>query len=117
LFVEAGVFRLRVPTPYVEAYRGCAGRQAIFGIRAEDLHDEPADPGWQPIDVDVVALETLGAEVVMILTIPGTTGKEFAARLGRRYRAPVGSKQRLYLDLAEMHLFDPETTMAVPRNS
>jgi len=43
-------------------------------------------------------------------------GVEFAARLGRHYRAPVGSMQRLYLDLAEMHLFDPRTTMAVPRD-
>ena len=108
--------RLRVPTPYTPAYRTYNAQAAIFGIRPEDVHAEPSDPGWQPIDVEVVAVETLGAEVVLIAGIPGLEGVEFAARLGRHYRAPIGSMQRLYLDLAEMHLFDPRTTMAVPRD-
>jgi ABC-type sugar transport system ATPase subunit len=116
LFIEAGSVRLRVPTPYTPAYRTYNAQAAIFGIRPEDVHAEPSDPGWQPIDVEVVAVETLGAEVVLIAGIPGLEGVEFAARLGRHYRAPIGSMQRLYLDLAEMHLFDPRTTMAVPRD-
>jgi ABC-type sugar transport system ATPase subunit len=117
LFVEAGSLQLRIPTPYTGAYRTYTNQEAIFGIRAEDIHAEPADHGWQPIDVEVVALETLGAEVVLILAIPGLPGIDFAARLHRNYRAPIGSIQRLYLDLTEMHLFDPRTTMAIPRNT
>jgi ABC-type sugar transport system ATPase subunit len=116
LFVEAGAARLRVPTPYTPAYRTYNAQAAIFGIRPEDVHAEQSDPGWQAIDVEVIALETLGAEVVLIAAIPGLEGIDFAARLGRHYRAPIGSMQRLYLDLAEMHLFDPRTTMAVPRD-
>jgi ABC-type sugar transport system ATPase subunit len=116
LFVEAGHVRLRVPTPYTPAYRTYNAQEAIFGIRPEDVHAEPIDPAWQAVDVEVVALETRGAEVVLIAAIPGLDGFDFAARLGRHYRAPVGSMQRLYLDLAEMHLFDPRTTMAVPRD-
>jgi ABC-type sugar transport system ATPase subunit len=116
LFVETGSVRLRVPTPYTPAYRTYNAQEAIFGIRPEDVHAEPSDPGWQAIDVEVVTLETRGAEVVLIAAIPGLDGFDFAARLGRHYRAPVGSMQRLYLDLAEMHLFDPRTTMAVPRD-
>jgi len=117
LFIEAGSLRLRVPTPYTPAYRTYNAQAAIFGIRAEDVHAEPRDPGWQPVDVEVVAVETLGAEVVLIANIPGLPELDFAARLGRHYRAPIGSMQRLYLDLAEMHLFDPRTTMAVPRDA
>jgi ABC-type sugar transport system ATPase subunit len=116
LFVEAGGIQLRIPTPYTPAYRTYTNQQAIFGLRAEDIHAEPSDPGWQAIDVEVVALETLGAEVVLIMNLPGLPGIDFAARLHRHYRAPIGSTQRLYLDLAEMHLFDPRTTMAIPRN-
>jgi ABC-type sugar transport system ATPase subunit len=116
LFIEAGGARLRIPTPYTPPYRTYNAQAAIFGIRPEDVHAEPSDPGWQAIDVEVIALETLGAEVVLIGAIPGLEGVDFAARLGRHYRAPVGSMQRLYLDLAEMHLFDPRTTMAVPRD-
>jgi ABC-type sugar transport system ATPase subunit len=116
LFIEAGGARLRIPTPYTPPYRTYNAQAAIFGIRPEDVHAEPSDPGWQAIDIEVIALETLGAEVVLIGAIPGLEGVDFAARLGRHYRAPVGSMQRLYLDLAEMHLFDPRTTMAVPRD-
>jgi len=105
--------RLRIPAAYAEAYRAQAGQQIIFGIRAEDIHDRPERPDWQAIDAPVVALETLGAEVVLILSLAG--GSEFSARLDRSYRAPVGSAQRLYADLAEMQLFDPSTTNAIPR--
>jgi ABC-type sugar transport system ATPase subunit len=115
LFVEAGSLRLRIPTPYTPAYRTYNAQAAIFGIRPEDVHAEPKDPGWQAVDAEVVALEMLGSEVVLIARIPGLD-VDFAAKLGRHYRAPVGSLQRLYLDLAEMHLFDPRTTMAVPRD-
>jgi ABC-type sugar transport system ATPase subunit len=117
LFIESGSLRVRIPQPYTQAYRTYTNQAVIFGLRAEDIHAEPSDPGWQPVEVEVVALETLGAEVVLIINIPGLPGADFAARLNRNYRAPVGSTQRLYLDLAEMHLFDPVTTMAIPRDT
>ena len=116
LFVEGGSVRLRIPTPYTPAYRTYTTQPVYFGIRPEDVHAEQSDPGWQPIDVEVVAIETLGAETVLIANIPDLQIKEFAARLPRTYRAPIGSMQRLYIDLAEMHLFDPHTTMAIPRD-
>jgi ABC-type sugar transport system ATPase subunit len=119
LFVEGGggAVRLRIPTPYTSAYRTYTTQPVYFGIRPEDVHAEQSDPGWQPIDVEVVAIETLGAETVLVANVPDMQIKEFAARLHRNYRAPVGSMQRLYVDLAEMHLFDPHTTMAIPRNT
>ena len=118
LFVEGGggSVRLRIPTPYTPAYRTYTTQPVYFGIRPEDVHAEQSDPGWQPIDVEVVAIETLGAETVLVANIPEMQIKEFCARLHRNYRAPIGSMQRLYIDLAEMHLFDPHTTMAIPRN-
>jgi ABC-type sugar transport system ATPase subunit len=107
--------RLSLPAAYAEAYRPLVGKQVVFGIRAEDIHDRPEKPGWQAIDAPVVALETLGAEVVLILSLGGASKTEFAARLDRSYRAPIGSTQRLYADLAEMQLFDPSTTNAIAR--
>lgn len=117
LWVEAGAMRLKVPADYTNAYRAYAGQQVIFGIRAEDIHDQPADAAWQPVDANVVALETLGAEVVLVFGITGLGRSDIAARLGRDYRAPIGSAQRLYIDLAEMQLFDPQTTNAIPRGA
>ncbi|HVO04420.1 MAG TPA: ABC transporter ATP-binding protein [Candidatus Cybelea sp.] len=117
LFVEGGSLRLRIPTPYTPAYRTYTTQPVYFGIRPEDVHAEQSDPGWQPLDVEVVALETLGAETVLIGKVPDLKLGDFAARLHRNYRAPIGSMQRLYLDLAEMHLFDPHTTRAIPRDA
>ncbi len=117
LWVEAGGMRLKVPADYANAYRAYAGQQVIFGIRAEDIHDQPVDAAWQPVDANVVALETLGAEVVLVFGIAGLGRSDIAARLGRDYRAPIGSTQRLYIDLAEMQLFDPQTTNAIPRGA
>ena len=65
----------------------------------------------------MVAIEALGAEVVLIAALAGHAGIEISARLGRDYRAAVGSAQRLHLDLMEMQLFDSETTNAVPRRT
>ncbi len=117
LTLAAGSIRLKVPPTHADSYRPYVGREAIFGIRAEDIHVEPSDPGWQPFEAEVVALETLGAEVVLVMGAPGLAGTELAARLGRSFRARPGSTQRLYMDLADMQLFDPATSEVVPRRA
>jgi hypothetical protein len=66
-----------------------------------------------PLDLRVVAIEALGPEVILIAALPG--GPEIAARMGRDFTAPIGSTQRVFLDPAAIHLFDPATTKAIPR--
>jgi hypothetical protein len=65
------------------------------------------------LNLRVVVIEALGPEVILIAALPG--GPEIAARMGRDFTAPIGSTQRLYLDPAAVHLFDPATTKAIPR--
>ena len=60
-----------------------------------------------------VAVEALGPETVLVAEIAG--GKEIAARLGRSFGARVNETQRLHVDPRQLQLFDPETTLAVPR--
>jgi hypothetical protein len=79
------------------------------------LHEKQLDPTWQPVEGEVVALEALGAEVILVLAVQGLARRELSARLDRHYRATVGSFQRLYIDVSEIRLFDLETTIAVPR--
>jgi ABC-type sugar transport system ATPase subunit len=117
LVLDAAGLRLQVPMAYGDCYRDYLGRSVILGIRPEDIHDSQNRSEWQPIDAAVVAIEALGAEVVLIAALGGPAGIELSARLDRDYRAAVGSAQRLYLDLMEMQLFDPETTNAVPRRT
>jgi multiple sugar transport system ATP-binding protein len=117
LVLDAAGRHLQVPSAYGDSYRSCLGKPVILGIRPEDIHDSQNRLGWQPLDATVVAIEALGAEVVLIAALAGHADIEISARLGRDYRAAVGTAQRLHLDLMEMQLFDPETTNAVPRRT
>jgi ABC-type sugar transport system ATPase subunit len=90
------------------------GRPVILGIRPEDLREERAGPAMQPVDLQVVAVEALGPEVVLIGSLPGASA-EIAARMGRDFAARIGSTQRVHLDPRAIHLFDPATTKAIPR--
>jgi hypothetical protein len=62
------------------------------------------------MDATVVALEALGPEVVLVSRLP--SGKEISTRMGRTYAAPIASTVRLHVDMAMMHLFDPESGRA-----
>jgi multiple sugar transport system ATP-binding protein len=117
MMLEAGTIRLPMPQAYLENCRSRIGNAVILGIRPEDLHEKQLDPAWPPVEGEVVALEALGAEVILILAVQGLARKELSARLDRNYRAPVGSVQRLYVDVSEIRLFDPETTVAIPRGA
>ena len=110
-------FDVTVPDMHRTAYAPVVGRDVIFGLRPEDLHETP-QPGFARVDVTVVAMEALGVENILVGQLGGEgRGKpvEIAARLSRHFSAPVGSSVPLYLDARPMHLFDPETTRAFPR--
>jgi ABC-type sugar transport system ATPase subunit len=76
-----------------------------FGIRPEDLYLQEGSDARIALEVEVVAVEALGPEVILIARLSG--GQEIAARLGREFNAAVGSAQRLYADAEMMHFFDP----------
>jgi len=114
LAVVAGAARLTVPERHRAAYAPAAGREAIFGLRPEDIHEAAAD-GRQPLALEVVAVEALGPESIVVGRIAGAPGVEIAARLSRHFAAPLGATVTLHADLAPMHLFDPVTTRALPR--
>jgi ABC-type sugar transport system ATPase subunit len=116
LTVSADGLSVAVPDLHRAAYAPAAGREVVFGIRPEDLHETEA-PGLQRLDVTVVAMEALGVENILIGQIGRENRIEIAARLSRHFSAPVGAVVPLYVDARPMHLFDPETTRALPRPS
>ncbi len=103
---------LRLPLPSLHEVAAYRNRPIVLGIRPEDLYERPIGDGI-PIDLRVVTVESLGPETVLVAEIPG--GAEISARLGRAFLASVGSLQRLHLDPLQVHLFDPETTLALRR--
>src|SRR5215468_928915 len=109
--VHAGL-RLPIPLDYLPAYGGYKDKAVILGIRPEDMYDEPV-MGGVGVEAAIVAVEALGPETILVAAFPG--GAEVSARLGRAFSARAGARQRLYVDPRQVHLFDPETTLAVPR--
>ena len=46
IYVDTGAFRVKVPAERMEPYKPYKGKQVIFGLRPENLHDpEYAPPG------------------------------------------------------------------------
>jgi ABC-type sugar transport system ATPase subunit len=107
-----GALRLPIPQEYGHAYGAYAEKQVILGLRPEDMYDHPVVAG-SSFDARVVAVESLGPETVLVAEVPG--GAEIAARLDRAFSARAGEMQRLHVDPRQLHLFDPETTRAIPR--
>ena len=114
LEINAGGFRLEVPNPKAEDWRQHKGKQIIFGIRPEDMHTKPfVPPGILESDmqarVDVV--EMMGNEIFLYLMT--RDDKQFIARVDPRVRSTVGEEVTMAVNMANAHIFDPKTELAL----
>ncbi len=97
-----------------------AGGSVTVGVRAEDLHlgevpDGNGAQGWGQVQATVFAVEPLGAETLLAVELPGK--QEMTARLGREAGARVGDAVTLHFPAAAVHLFDPDSTLAVRKDA
>ena len=93
-----------------------AGRSITVGVRAEDLQLGEGPAGSGRLIATVFAVEPLGAETLLAVELPGA-GQEAIARLGRETSAKVGDAVTLHFPASAVHVFDPETTLAVRRDT
>ena len=98
---------------------GALGGAALIGIRPEDIFEvspRPGDARIVPLPAaTVAAVEPLGAETLVVLTLEGMA-QEVIARVGRETKLRVGDAATLMVDTAAMHVFDTRTTQAIPRS-
>ncbi|CCO62875.1 Maltodextrin import ATP-binding protein MsmX [Listeria monocytogenes serotype 4b str. LL195] len=89
--------------------RGFDGKDIVFGIRPEDIHDEPivieANPGYTFKATTIVA-ELTGAEFMLHSRV-GT--HEFVARVDARSEHQPNEVLTLAFEMSKSHFFDPET--------
>jgi ABC-type sugar transport system ATPase subunit len=111
IVVSAG---LSLQLPASDAVCRHRDHAVILGIRPEDIHEQRFKPSLQPLDLQVIAVEALGPEIILVGSPPGPGTPEIAARMSRDFQAPIGAIQRVYVDTDEIHLFDPATTAAIP---
>ncbi len=113
IFVDTSDFTLVVPSDREEVFRPHLGKDIIFGIRPEDIHDpEYAPPDIQEarLEAQVTVTELMGNEIVVYLE---TEHHEFLGRFDPRTSAHVGNKITVTLNMGNVHIFDKEAELAI----
>jgi multiple sugar transport system ATP-binding protein len=113
VMVDTGNFRLKLPPKMADAARAYTGKEVIFGVRPEDIHDHDFTPPGihaEPFTADVDVTELMGNEIFVYLL---TGKKQYIARVDPRTSARVGSKLDIVFNMDNIHLFDRETEQAI----
>lgn len=113
MFINTNGFRIRVPNEQTEKLRDYLGKNVVFGIRPEDIHASnyiPAGVVGAKVTAKVEVQELMGNEIFLYLN---AHGKSFIARIDPRARATIDDHFDVIFNMANMHLFDPETEKAL----
>ena len=132
VYVEFGTDKIMLPEDKVELIYDLdqylnTGKEVVFGLRPEDLHDEEAfkATGAQTIKVRVAVAEMLGSETQLYCKTSAAQQAEetvqaivddsntIIARVDCRTNTKKDDIIELALDLAHCHLFDKETEMTI----
>jgi len=107
LIIDGGEFSVKVPEGKTEKYASYVGKEIIFGIRPEDIHNPVfAPPGIHAaaVEAKVDVTELMGNEIFLYLL----SGKNsFVARVDPRTRFQIGETVQIVFNMDNMHLFDP----------
>ena len=113
LFVDGGAFSLTVPSTNTKTFEPYAGKDVIFGVRPEDIHDpdfKPANVHTENIEAQVDVTELMGNEIFLHMV---SGANNFVARIDPRSKLSVGQKVQIAIDMENFHLFDAETEDAI----
>ncbi len=113
MYLDGGTFKVRVPAHRAPALVDYLGKQIVFGIRPEDIHDpEYAPPAiaGAPVKAKVDVTELMGNEIFLYLL---TGPKMFIARVDPRTSARVGQEVEVLFNMDNMHAFDRDTELAI----
>jgi multiple sugar transport system ATP-binding protein len=113
--LQVCAFRIELPSERLPQLKRYAGTEVIVGLRPEDLYEvEPAGVAWRfaRIPARVIAVEPLGAETLLVLTLADSK-EEVIAQVGRQTGLRSGATTTVALDTTALHLFDPATSKAI----
>lgn len=110
--VSSGL-RIEVPAERHQGLENHLGKAVTFGIRPEDIYDRQfarEDTPMADFEASVEVFEPMGSEVYLYVQA-GTD--QLVCRVDAHTSARVGQTAQLALDLRKIHLFDPETELAL----
>ncbi|WP_435196955.1 ABC transporter ATP-binding protein [Natronomonas sp. EA1] len=102
---RAGRGALQVALPADDSLTSLAGREALLGVRPENLHVEPRR-GPETVEATVTVTEPLGDSLLIECAVGDVALKVHASP---RSGIEPGDTVFLSADAARLHLFDPET--------
>ncbi len=106
MVVEGGAFSVKIPEGRTAPYERLVGKEVIFGIRPEDIHNPTyAPPGIHaaPLEAKVDVTELMGNEIFLYLV---NGSDQFVARVDPRTRFSIGDRVQLVLNMDNFHIFD-----------
>jgi len=113
LLIDAVDFVLPIPPERTKPYEAHVGKNIVFGIRPENVHDAnfvPSNIHIEKIEAKVDVTELMGNEIFLYLLV----GKNiFVARVDPRSKVQIGNKSQFAFDMDKFHIFDAETEQAI----
>ncbi len=113
MYLDGGSFKVEIPSNRTQALESYLGKEVIFGVRPEDVHDPNyAPPGiiGAPVNSRVDVTELMGNEVFLYLV---SGNKNYIARVDPRTAARVGQEVEVLINMDNMHIFDRDTEVAI----
>ena len=113
IIVDAGDFSVAIPSKKVKPYESHVGKDVIFGIRPENIHDAefvPSNIDSEKVAVKVDVTELMGNEIFLYLVSGKNT---FVARVDPRSNLRVGEQATVAFNMDNIHIFDAATEEAI----
>jgi multiple sugar transport system ATP-binding protein len=113
LYVQTSGLKLKVPESMRSRLSSQSGREIVFGVRPEHIHNKAEVPNADPArmaNVNVSVVEPLGSEVYAYLS---ANGHEFIARMDAQTQPRPGETIETVFDTEHLHVFDKETEQAL----
>jgi multiple sugar transport system ATP-binding protein len=112
--------RLKVPTRFKEYLLPYVGKQVVFGLRPQDIHDarfangmldeDESPDDLMPVRTRVDVVEPMGSEVYLYL-LAGQTS--LVSRVDSRTEVQPNYILDTAFNMDKMHVFDPETQQSI----
>ena len=112
-YFDEGTFKVMVNGEMYSELQEYEGKEIIFGIRPEDIHDKlfvPEAPLETTITPLVEVVEPMGSETILYLN----SGKSaFTAKVGSKEKPEVNQEVDVVLDMSKAHFFDKNSDKTI----